>query len=144
MEKENKITYVSDIPLDIEEAVLLYHSVGWTHYSYPPDALKIALQNSTYVLCAYDHGQLIGLIRGLSDHIAIHFIQDILILPKYHRTGVGSTLIKKALAMYPNVHKHVLLTDDKAFQKLFYESLGFHKIESIDPKLNAYLIMDDC
>jgi hypothetical protein len=51
-----------------DELTALYASVGWEAYTRSPDALAKAIENSTIVVTARDeHGQLIGLARGLSD-----------------------------------------------------------------------------
>lgn len=53
--------------------------------------------------------------------------------------GIGRALLKRALTLYPRIHKHFLLTDDELFQRLFYESLGFKNLELVQFKLNAYI-----
>lgn len=137
---KNNITYTTEKPTQLDEIICLYCSVGWTRYTGSPDALMTALQNSTYVISAYQNDQLMGLIRGLSDSVSIHVVQDLLVHPKHQRAGVGHTLMKKALDLYPEVHKHLLLTDDESFQRLFYESLGFQNFNLVQPKANAYII----
>lgn len=139
MNKNASITYVNKKPSNSNEIVQLYESTGWTRYTDFPDELITAIQNSTYVISAYKNDQLIGLVRGLSDGISIHFIQDLLVSPKYQRMGIGRALLKRALALYPKVYKHLLLTDDEQFQRLFYESLNFQNLEVVQPKLNAYI-----
>ncbi len=53
--------------------------------------------------------------------------------------GIGRALLKRALTLYPRIHKHFLLTEDELFQRLFYESLGFKNLELVQFKLNAYI-----
>lgn len=89
MNKGNGITYVNKSPDSFDETVQLYKSVGLTRYTDFPDELMNAIQSSTYVISAYKNNQLIGLIRDLSDSVPIHFIQDLLVQPKYQRTGIG-------------------------------------------------------
>ncbi|MBY0292622.1 MAG: GNAT family N-acetyltransferase [Alphaproteobacteria bacterium] len=141
MSKDTGITYVNKNPNNFDETVQLYKSVGWIRYTNFPDELMTAIQNSTYVISAYKNDQLIGLIRGLSDSVSIHLIQDLLVHPKYQRMGIGRALLKRALTLYPRIHKHLLLTDDEPFQRLFYESLSFQNLELSQPKLNAYIKM---
>ena len=136
---KNNITYMNDKPTNLDAITSLYRSVGWTRYSDFPDALMIAIQSSTYVIFSYKNDQLMGLIRGLSDNVSIHFIQDLLVHPKIQRAGVGRALLTRSLALYPTVHKHLLLTDDEHYQRLFYESLGFQNLDLVQPKLNAYI-----
>ena len=58
-----------------------------------------AIYNSTYVISSYADNQLVGLVRGLSDHVSIHFIQDLLVHPAHQKNGIGRTLMEKALAL---------------------------------------------
>ena len=56
-------TTVSDDRITNEEALALYESVGWTAYTRDPLALRQALNNSPFVVCARDeHGELIGIV----------------------------------------------------------------------------------
>ncbi len=142
LQNENTVIYTNKKPTDHDAIISLYRSVGWTRYTDFPDKLMTAIQNSTYVISCYKNDQLIGLIRGLSDNVSIHFIQDLLVHPKVQRAGVGRTLHTRALALYPNIHKHLLLTDDEQSQRLFYESLGFQNLDLMQPKGNAYIKME--
>ncbi|WP_056970827.1 GNAT family N-acetyltransferase [Liquorilactobacillus vini] len=56
---------------------------------------------------------MVGLIRVIGDGASIIYIQDILILPTYQRKGIGSDLIKRILALYPDYYQINLLTSDE-------------------------------
>jgi len=101
-----------------------------------------AIYNSTYVISSYADNQLVGLVRGLSDNVSIHFIQDLLVHPVHQKNGIGRTLMEKALALYPKVYKKLIMTDDEQYQKLFYESLGFQNLNFTQPKMNAYICIE--
>ena len=137
------IVYDSIIPTDLVGLFSLYQSVGWTNYVNYPDKLMTALQNSTYVISSYHEGCLVELIRGMSDDVSLHFIQDILVRSTYQKNRIGRTLMKKALRLYPNIQKHLLLTDDERYQNIFYKSLSFKNLDLIQPKLNAYIQLKD-
>lgn len=142
MKDNNVFEYFNAKPNDLDQIIELYRSVGWTRYTESPTKLMEAIQNSSYVVSAYKDSQLIGLARGFTDKFSVHFIQDLLVHPKYQKLGVGHTLIKKALSLYPNTHKALLLTDNEEYQRLFYESLGFLNLNSIRPKLNTFVKLD--
>ena len=137
------ITYRDLKPDNQDQVIALYQAVGWTYYAIVPDDLMRALHNSAYVISAYHHDQLVGLIRGLSDGVSVHFIQDLLVHPEHQRCGIGRTLLNKAMALYANVYKHILLTDNEIFQKRIYESLEFKNLNLIEPKLNVYIKLSD-
>lgn len=139
MNKRDFIRYTDATPENKEQLLNLYNSVGWTRYTADLDKLIEAIHSSSYIISSYYESNLVGLIRGLSDGVSINFIQDLLVLPNYQRLGIGRTLLKKTIALYPTVYKHVLLTDDEDFQKEFYESLGFKNLTSIQPRMNAFI-----
>jgi GNAT superfamily N-acetyltransferase len=99
--------------------------VGWSAYTDDPETLRAALEGSSIVVAARDGGTLVGLARVISDSASICYLQDILVHPAHHRTGMGRALVAEALAPYAHVRQKVLLTDDEPHQKAFYESLGY-------------------
>src|SRR3990167_3847687 len=127
MQASTPIHYTSEIPKDLDQLLELYGSVEWTTYLNGSEKLETSLKNSSYIICAYDDDRLVGCARGLSDEVAIHFIQELIVHPEYQKRGIGRTLLQKAVDLYPESRKHVLLTDDTLPIKEFYESQGFHK-----------------
>jgi ribosomal protein S18 acetylase RimI-like enzyme len=128
-----------------EDVVIeLYDSVGWEAYTRSPDTLAKAIENSSIVVTARDeHGELIGLARGLSDDATIFYLQDILVRPEHQRSGVGRQLLTVCLERYSHVRQKVLLTDDDEAQQRFYESLGYVKTTNFTAApLNAYVRFD--
>jgi GNAT superfamily N-acetyltransferase len=133
---KKNLTYQTDDLLE------LYRSVGWKAYTEGPMGSQLgkAIQNSTYVVTAWDGDRLVGLARGLSDDVSIFYLQDILIHPGYQRQGIGKTLIQDCLDRFQHVRMKVLLTDDRPEQLQFYTSLGFVNInKKPEEKLNAFV-----
>ncbi|CAM3585163.1 N-acetyltransferase domain-containing protein [Deinococcus saxicola] len=125
-----------EIP-ELDELPSLYASVDWTAYTRDTQALARALRQSSFVWTARNEGgELVGLVRGLSDDVSILFVQDLLMLPDWQRRGVGRTLIEAVLARYPHIMQMALLTDDRPEQLAFYESLGFQNTWNLG--LNAF------
>ena len=123
-----------------EELVALYGAVGWSAYAADPEALALAIARSTYVVTARRDGELIGLARGLSDDVAIFYLQDILVLPEWQQQGVGKALLAACLERFDHVRQKVLLTDDEERQHRFYESMGYRDIRGIGPAgLHAFV-----
>ena len=108
-----------------EEILRLYEKAGWTNYTSNPEMLKNAYANSLKIYAAYDGEMLIGIIRAVGDGFSILYIQDILILPKYQRQGVGTALMEVLLETYKHVYQKVLLTDNSEKTIAFYKSVGF-------------------
>ena len=108
-----------------EEVLSLYNSVGWSAYTDQPEVLFEGLKNSACAVYAYDdEHQLVGLVRVVSDNATICYVQDILVRPSAHRSGVGRALFSAVQAKYEHVRQLVLITDDEPGQRAFYESMG--------------------
>lgn len=123
-----------EIP-DLDETLDLYASVGWVSYTEDPDLLMEALRNSTYVLSARnDAGTLVGLARVISDNCTIAYLQDILVLPQAHRTGVGTALMEEIKKRSKHIRQLVLLTDSDHAQRSFYEAHGMAEVHDVEPQ----------
>ncbi len=89
---------------------------------------------------AWDGGELVGLVRVVSDGHTIMYLQDILIHPEHQRRGLGRALAERVLERYAHVRQKVLLTDDRPEQHAFYEALGFSNVAGLEEtRLNAYV-----
>jgi GNAT superfamily N-acetyltransferase len=114
--------------VDADALLGLYDAVGWSSYTSTPQVLEAAVAGSSYVVVARRDGRLVGLARAMSDDATICYLQDVLVLPTEQRTGVGRALVEAVLDRYRSVRQKVLLTDDEAGQRAFYESLGYAEI----------------
>lgn len=128
----------------LDDLVALYEAVGWHAYTRDPQGLVEAVQNSTYVVSLWDDDVLVGLARGLSDDVAIFYLQDVLVHPTWQGQGLGRRLMEHCLQRFAHVRQKVLLTDGDARQRRFYESLGYRDINTVeDGTLVAYVRLDD-
>ncbi|MGB1204361.1 MAG: GNAT family N-acetyltransferase [Chitinophagales bacterium] len=125
------IIYQEEKQIDTTELTNLYNDAGWIAYTQDTEKLSKAIEQSLYVLTARHNGHLVGLLRIVGDGLTIAYIQDILVLHTYQRQKIGATLIEKALKQFRNVKQKVLITDDNADTRAFYEFVGF---ESSDKK----------
>ncbi|MCP4606066.1 MAG: GNAT family N-acetyltransferase [Proteobacteria bacterium] len=128
--------------LPFNQILELYNSLKWFVYTKGEQKEKLlqAIQNSSYVVTAWDEEKLIGLARCLSDDVSIFYLQDILIKPEYQRQGIGSELLSKCLERYEHVRTKVLLTGAQVHQKLFYESFGYKNTKDFSNiELNAFV-----
>ena len=76
--------------------------------------------------------QLVGIIRAVGDGQTIVFVQDIIVLPKYQRKGIGTKLLKTLMEKYKDVYQLELLTDNTEKTKAFYRSVGFTASDEIE------------
>ncbi len=122
-----------------QEIIDLYQSVGWTNYTSCPEMLEEAYKNSLCILGAFEKEKLVGVVRVVGDGISIVFVQDILVLPKYQRQGVGSALMQAVLEKYASVYQVELLTDSTEKSKAFYSSVGLVPVSELG--CSAYIRM---
>lgn len=124
-----------------EELLELYRSVEWSRYTADPDTLVKGVVNSLRVATAWsEDGELIGLARVVGDGHTIAYLQDVLVRPRWQRSGVGKWLVREVFAPYSHVRQQVLLTDDEPRQRAFYESMGFVEIrDEGEGHLRAYI-----
>lgn len=116
---------------DMAAVQRLYDDAGWIAYTSDMDALERALEASLYLVCAYEEGELCGLLRAVGDGITILYIQDILVMHDHRRAGIGRTMVEMLLAAYPDVRQRVLMTDETPEMHGFYESLGFFPCQQV-------------
>ncbi|MFO7814509.1 MAG: GNAT family N-acetyltransferase [Halanaerobiales bacterium] len=119
------IIYKQNSSFTEDDILYLYENVGWTNYTKNIKKLMRALNNSLYILTAWDENKLVGLIRIIGDGETIIYIQDILVLSEYQRQGIGSKLLETLLDEYKNVRQKVLLTNETEKTRSFYKANGF-------------------
>lgn len=123
-----------------DEVLGLYESVGWSAYTRDPERLMAALAGSTAVFSARDEGgQLVGLARILSDGASVTFVQDILVAPGRHRSGVGSLLMDAVHEASQGIRQLVLLTDNEPGQRAFYEANGLTEVHELSHPGRAFV-----
>ena len=108
-----------------EQLLALYADAGWTAYTQDPDRLERAVGQSLAVRTAWDGDRLIGLIRAVGDGETILYVQDILVLARYRRQGVGRALQERLCGEFAHVRQKVLLTDDTRETTAFYRACGW-------------------
>ena len=123
-----KITKETSVSLD--DVLHLYQAVGWTNYTNQPQMLAQALTHSLAIYLARDGEKIVGLVRLIGDDFSLVFVQDLIVLPSYQRQGIGSALMKQALADYKDVYQVQLATEQTEKNLGFYRSLGFETLSS--------------
>ena len=116
--------------VSIDDVLHLYQAVGWTNYTNQPQMLAQALTHSLAIYLARDGEKIVGLVRLIGDDFSLVFVQDLIVLPSYQRQGIGSALMKQALADYKDVYQVQLATEQTEKNLGFYRSLGFETLSS--------------
>lgn len=122
-------TFKEDKRIDKNTLKSLYEDVEWYAYTKDMDQLAEALARSLYVLSAWDQEELIGLVRVVGDGLTIIYIQDILVLNNRQNQGIASELMRRVLEKFHSVRQKVLLTEEAADVRHFYEKHGFQSCD---------------
>ena len=118
--------------VNINDVLHLYQAVGWTNYTNQPQMLEQALSHSLVIYLALDDDAVVGLIRLIGDGFSSIFVQDLIVLPTYQHQGIGSALMKEALADYKDAYQVQLVTEQTEKTLGFYRSLGFETLSTYD------------
>ncbi len=121
----SKIEYKKGLCFNEKHIKKLYEDAGWYTYTKNIEKLMKAIQNSLYVITAWDEDELVGLLRIVGDGVSIIYIQDILVLKSHKRCKIGTIMLEKMFEAFPNIRHKVLLTDDSEETRGFYEAIGF-------------------
>ena len=116
----------------LEDVLPLYQAVGWTNYTNQPQMLEQSLAHSLAIYVARDGEEIVGLVRLVGDGFSSVFVQDLIVLPSYQRQGIGSDLMKEALADYKDAYQIQLATEQTEKTLGFYRSLGFETLFTYD------------
>lgn len=118
--------------VSIDDVLHLYQAVGWTNYTNQPQMLEQAMSHSLATYLARDGEEIVGLVRLVGDGFSSVFVQDLIVLPSYQRQGIGSNLMKEALADYKDAYQIQLVTERTEKTLGFYRSLGFETLSTYD------------
>ena len=124
------VNITKETSVSIDDVLQLYQAVGWTNYTNQPQMLAQALSHSLAIYLARDGEEIVGLVRLVGDGFSSVFVQDLLVLPSYQRQGIGSSLMKQALADYKDAYQVQLATEETEKTLGFYRSLGFETLSS--------------
>lgn len=126
------IKITKETSVSIDDVLHLYQAVGWTNYTNQPQMLAQALSHSLATYLARDGEKIVGLVRLVGDGFSSVFVQDLIVLPSYQRQGIGSSMMKQALADYKDAYQVQLATEQTEKTLKFYRSLGFETLSTYD------------
>jgi len=111
-----------DLPCD--QLDKLFVSAGWSDSEDTHDNswFKIPYSNSTLVVSAWDNDCLVGVVRVMSDTFDRSVIYDLVVLSEYQNKGIGTELVNRCIAHFPNSEWLVQTTENNI---KYYEKLGF-------------------
>ena len=122
----------------IESIKDIYKKESWSAYLKDDEKLIRAINNSLYIMGAFDNCKLIGFIRCVGDGEHILMVQDLIIEPKYQQKGIGTHLFKMIIKKYSKVRMFIVITDiNDIVANKFYQSFNFKKLN--DTEMIGYI-----
>ncbi len=111
---------------DIEDYFQLFLTTGWNdEYDFSKSEIKTAIENSWYMISAYDKLKLVGFGRVIADGIHHALIVDLIVHPNYQNNRIGTQILNTILIKCKN-HKIRDIQLFSAKDKFkFYEKFGF-------------------
>lgn len=85
--KENSLTTA--------QYLAIRQQVGWKELK--ENQAKKALENSLYVVAAYEDDALVGMGRIVGDGAVICYVQDLIVVPQSQENGIGSIILKRLI-----------------------------------------------
>ena len=96
--------------------------------------LEKAIENSSFLVCAYADTELIALGRAISDGVFTVYFPDLLVKSEWQNKGIGGQMMEIMLKDFEGFHNQVLIAEDEA-ARAFYLKQGFV------PETNALSIL---
>jgi ribosomal protein S18 acetylase RimI-like enzyme len=116
---------------DEEEITALYKAGGWWKEEYKTEELPYLIQGSFAFAVATNTktGKAVGMGRVIADGVSDGYIQDLVVLPQYRNSGIGTrivaTLVDKCLQS--GLSWIALIAEPGT--ETFYRPLGFYPME---------------
>jgi GNAT superfamily N-acetyltransferase len=122
-----------------DEYAALVASVGWKERE--PGAVRKALANSHFAVCAEVDGRTVGMGRVIGDGGLHYHLADVVVDPEFQRRGIGTAIVWALdgfLAAVPhrNTLVGVFATDGT---RRFYERLGYRAARVEAPAMFRWL-----
>ena len=109
----------------VEEYQRLREAVGWGKLD--TEAVETGLRNSLFSVCVIYKDEVIGCGRVVGDGGIYFYIQDIIVLPKFQKQGIGKRImdaVMSHLSSHAPPNAFIGLMAAKGVSR-FYEKYGF-------------------
>ena len=117
----------------------LYQDAGWWEENDETSDgnpwIDILVRQSFCFVGAFCGAELIGMGRAVSDGVSDAYIQDVVVLKKFRRTGIGNKIIEKIIEFLESKHIGWIGLIAEPGTQSFYQRLGFAPMKGYKPML---------
>ena len=133
-----KIEYRLTKDLPLPEAAFLYQEAGWFDKEETEESVAETLQkmfaNSFMISCAFSgEGELLGLMRALSDGVSDAYILDLVVKKEFRKQGIGHKILRKLVAELKKCGIDWIVCIGVPGTESFYKNGGGEKMLSFTP-----------
>lgn len=123
-----KISYkIGEIP-DTDDIIELYNSSGINRPTTDKMRITAMYAHSNLIVTAWDHDQLVGIARSLTDYCYCCYLSDLAVKHEYKHTGIGKHLIALTKEKIGDQSMLLLLSAPAAMD--YYPKVGFQKVDN--------------
>lgn len=120
------IIYKTSKKISPEKLYNLYESASWINKAKDKKKHGLLISRahnvSSAVFSAWDRGELIGIVRVITDNLTHALIFGLVVSPEYKNEGIATELVKKCIKKYSKMQ--ISLEAEGSSYKLF-KKLGF-------------------
>ena len=120
---------------DNNEIADLYRAGGWWKEEYDPAALDSLIEGSFSFAVAVEKktGKAVGMGRVLSDGVSDGYIQDLVVLPEFRKSGIGKEIVSALVrqCIQSGITWIALIAEPDT--EKFYLPLGFESMQGHIP-----------
>ncbi len=120
---------------DEEELAALYKVGGWWKEEYKAEDLRHIIRGSFAFAVAADTktGRAVGMGRVIADSVSDGYIQDLVVLPQYQKSGIGTRIVAALVARCLQAGITWIALVAEPDTEKFYQPLGFQRMEGHVP-----------
>ncbi len=100
----------------------LFDEAGWSTKTADMKRLEMMVENSHYVVTAWDDKIMIGFARCTYDNVFNGQINNVVVDSKYRNKGIGKKIVTTIIESNPKV-TYILRTEEE--NEGFYKKIGF-------------------
>ncbi len=117
------------------DVINLYKEADWwdTSYDAHPEFVDKIVENSLLFAGVFKDKKMVGMGRALSDGVSDAYIQDIVVLKKYRKRGLGNKIVKLLIKELEKSGVDWIGVVAQPGTTSFYKNIGFDLLKDHTP-----------